>query len=398
MKPRGAHPHNALTAVKVRNAPPGRHADGNGLYLVVDDSGARRWLLRTTVRGRRADIGLGSAALVPLAEAREKARQMRLIAREGGDPLADRRRQRGVPTFREAAERVCQERSPGWRNTKHQGQWISTLETYAFPVFGDRRVDQVAISDVHSALLPIWHTKAETARRVCQRIGTVLDWAAAHGHVHGENPAKLVRHSLGRQREQSSHHAAMPYCEVPPFVQSLRQLPASEFVRLALEFTILTAARTSEVLKARFDEIKDGVWTIPAGRMKMDREHRVPLSARCQEIVESCRAAHQGEFLFPGRKENAPLSNLAMLMLMRRHAPGYTVHGFRSSFRDWAGEQTSFQHEVCEAALAHVVKNKVEAAYFRSDLFAKRAELMEAWARFVTSGDSCSNVVALRAG
>ena len=302
-----------------------------------------------------------------------------------------------MPTFQEAAERTYSERMASWKNDKHKAQWISTLRTNAFPVFGSRRIDQVTTTDVHNALLPIWYTKQETARRVRQRIATVLDWAAAHGHRTGENPATLVRQSLGPQGNKAleRHHAAMPYDEVPAFVKLLQDAPVTESVRLALEFTILTAARTIEVIKANFDEIEGTTWTIPAAKMKAHKDHRVPLTARCLEIVTRCRELSSGEFLFPGQR-SPNLSNQAMLMAMRRNAPGYTVHGFRSSFRDWSAEQTAFPREVCEAALAHTLESRVEAAYRRSDLFTKRRELMDAWAAFVASPPDHRKVVTLK--
>lgn len=407
MKPTGRHPENALTAVQVKNLKkPGRYADGNGLYLVVDPpdakgrTGAKRWLLRTTVQGKRTDIGLGSVQFVALAKAREDARAMRAAAREGGDPLAERRAKKAIPTFTSAAETVHGERLAGWKNEKHGAQWLSTLEQYAFPFIGDRRVDQVTTADVHAILQPIWHEKAETARRVRQRLRTVLDWAAAHGHRSGENPASLVAKSLGKQtdKRQDRHHAAMPYADVPEFVQRLRgKIATSEVVRLALEFVILTAARTGEALGARPGEIDldKMVWVVPAERMKAGREHRVPLPDRCGEIVRRAMELDGGGYLFSVSRRGKPLSNLAMLMHLRRADLPYTVHGFRSSFRDWASEQTGVSREVCEAALAHTIKNKAEAAYARSDLFERRRKLMEAWANYLAAPAS-NKVVALR--
>ncbi len=384
---RGKHPDKALTSVQVRALKvPGRYADGNGLYLVVEPSGSKRWLLRTVVESRRRDIGLGGASLVTLAEAREKAHAYRKLARDGGDPLAERRKARAtVPTFAEAAEQVHAEHKASWENPKHVQQWIRTLETYANPHFGTRRVDQIATPDVLRALAPIWLTKPETARRVRQRIGTVLNWAKAAGHRSGENPVDGVAKGLPKQGGEVEHHAALPYAEVPSFVARLRSSDSGEVARLAFEFLILTALRTSEVLGARWQEIDEAekVWTVPADRMKKRRVHRVPLSPRASEILDRAKLlAGDSPFIFPGRSPAKPMSNMVFSMALRRMNVPVTAHGFRSSFRDWAAEETRYPREVAEAALAHVVENRVEAAYRRGDLLEKRRELMEAWATF----------------
>ncbi len=385
----GRHVERALTAVTIRSlSKPGRYADGNGLYLEVDASGAKRWLLRTVVQGKRRDIGLGGLSLTSLAEARDKALALRKLAREGGDPLVERRRaRRPVPTFAEAAEQVHAEHRAAWTNGKHVEQWITTLRRYANPVLGDLRVDQIDTPAVLRALAPIWLTKPETARRVRQRIGTVLDWAKAAGHRTGDNPVEGVLRGLPRQTDRDQHHAALPYPEVPAFVTRLRSGEAAEGSRLAFELLILTAARTGEVLGATWDEIDiaKALWTIPARRMKAGREHRVPLSPRCLEILARARElAGAGPYVFPSRSLKRPLSNMVFLMLLRRMGLTVTAHGFRSAFRDWASEQTSVPREVCEMALAHAVGDKTEAAYRRGDLLEKRRELMNAWAAFAT--------------
>lgn len=394
MKTPKKHPHQALSSVGLQKKKPGRYADGGGLYLLVDPSGARRWILRTVIQGRRTDMGLGSLALVGLKEAREKAAGLRKLAREGGDPVAERQRARvGVPTFEQAARKVHAEHSATWRNPKHAAQWLTTLKVYAFPKFGSKRVDQVGTPDVLEALLPIWHKKPETARRVRQRIGTVLDWAKAAGHRAGDNPVAGVVKGLPRQDEGSTHHAALPFTKVPGFIEELRASDSAELVRLAFEFLILTCSRTSEVILATKHEIDGDTWTIPAARMKAGREHRVPLAPRALEILARARelagagnsAQHTGDFLFPGRSIDKPLSNMAFLMTLRRMGVKITAHGFRSSFRDWAAEKTNFPSEVCEMALAHVVSDKTEAAYRRGDLFEKRRELMASWAAFATA-------------
>lgn len=384
------HPDRALTALQVRQIKsPGRHADGGGLYLFVEPTGARRWVLRTVVQGRRRDIGLGSARLVSLLEAREKAALYRKTAREGGDPIAQHRHVHAVvPTFKEAARLVHAAHAPGWRNQKHAAQWMSTLEQYAFPYFGDRRVDQVDAADVLRALTPIWLDKPETARRVRQRVRAVFDWSKGTGHRTGDNPIDGLARVLPRQNDRAEHHRALPYSEMPAFVASLADVNVGEPTRLALMFLIATAARTNEVLGARWDEIDfaKAVWTVPAERMKAAREHRVPLAPRTIAILKQVRDLSSGsDFIFPGRSTTRPLSNMVFLQVLRRMNLGITAHGFRSSFRDWAAEQTNFPREVCEEALAHINKNKVEAAYRRGDLLEKRRELMGAWADYINT-------------
>jgi integrase len=395
----GKHPDKALNTVRINALKsPGRYADGNGLYLKVAPSGSKRWELRTVVRGKRCDIGLGSLKLVSLAEAREEARKYRAIARNEGDPLAEKRRARKVvPTFRQAAETVHKDHAKAWRNARHGDQWINTLKAYAYPAFGDRRVDQIDTPDILKALSPIWLTKQETARRVRQRVGTVLDWAKAAGYRAGSNPVEEIGKALPRQSDRKGHHAALPYIEVPAFVRKLHDDDAATISDLAFEFLILTAARTGEVLEANWNEIdlEQASWTVPANRMKAGREHRIPLAPRCIELLKQAKLLAAGsEFVFPGRSGKKPMSNMVLLMTMRRLSPGYTVHGFRSAFRDWKSERTNFAREICEAALAHVVKDKTEAAYRRGDLFEKRRELMATWAVFVVAVDA--EVIPLR--
>jgi integrase len=393
------HPDKALTVVGIKALKkPGRYADGNGLYLKVSPSGAKRWELRTVVRGKRCDIGLGGLKVVTLAEAREEARKYRAIARNEGDPLADKRRARKVvPTFRQAAETVHKTHAKAWKNAKHGDQWINTLKAYAYPAFGDRRVDQIDTPDILKALSPIWLTKQETARRVRQRIGTVLDWAKAAGFRAGSNPVEEISKALPRQSDRKGHHAALPYIEVPAFIERLHGDNAGTIANLAFEFLILTAARTGEVLEAKWNEIdlEQAAWTIPADRMKAGREHRVPLAPRCIEVLNQAKLlGANSEFVFPGRSGKKPMSNMVLLMSMRRLNSAYTVHGFRSAFRDWASERTNFAREICEAALAHIVKDKTEAAYRRGDLFEKRRELMTTWAAFVAAAGA--EVIPLR--
>ena len=393
------HPDKALSAVKVRAlAKPGKYADGGGLYLVVEPSGAKRWLLRTVIRGKRCDIGLGGARLVSLAEARDTALAMRKVARNGDDPLAARRKTRKVvPTFSDAAHTVHKAQAASWKNPKHRAQWINTLSEYAFPVFGELSVDVIDTPEVLKALSPIWLTKPETARRVRQRIGNVLDWAKAAGFRQGDNPADTVTRGLPKQPDRDQHHAALPYAEVPSFIESLHQSDISESAKLAFEFLILTATRTNEVLLCHWNEmdLSNQCWTIPKTRMKAGREHRVPLSSRCLEILKRAKLlSGDNEFVFPGASLGKPLSNMAFLMTLRRMNLTITAHGFRSAFRDWAAETTHFAREVCEMALAHTIKNKAEAAYRRGDLFDKRRALMNTWSAFVARGNA--KIVSLR--
>lgn len=394
------HPDKALSDVKVRNAGPGKYADGNGLYLFVTDTGARRWVLRTVIHGKRCEIGLGSARLVSLKAAREDAVMLRGLARKGGDPLAQLRQARQVmPTFEEVAREVHKAHAATFRSEKHAADWIISLERYAFPAFGTRQIHTIQSSDILECLIPIWNVKAETARRVKQRIKAVFDFARAKAWRTGENPVEGVTSALPRNNSKQEHFGALPYAEVPDFIGRLREANTGEIIKLAFEFMILTAARTGEILRATWDEInlETATWTIPASRMKAKIEHRVPLSPRCIEILqmahEICGDQH---YLFEGRAKGDPLSQMAFLMPMKRM--GYTdatPHGFRSAFRDWAEERTTTQHSVVEAALAHTVKSKVEAAYFRSDLFEKRRRLMDTWAAYATATPS-EKVVSIK--
>jgi integrase len=386
------HPDKVLTAVKIRNAKPGRHADGNGLYLQVDDSGAKRWVLRIVIKGKRCDLGLGGFPLVPLAEAREEALRLRRIARKGGDPLAERRQERRiVPTFEDAAKKVHEGLIATFRNEKHKTDWISSLQMYAFPIFGSRQVDQIQSPDILGALSAIWTSKPETARRVKQRIRTVFDWCKVNAYCLN-NPIEGITKALPKHNGKQTHMPALPYAEVPMFLEKLREANTATAIKLGFEFLILTASRTSEVILAKWTEIDldTKTWTVPAERMKAKEEHRVPLCERCLEILEAMKKiSDSGEYVFPGRSLHQPLSNMAFLMALERMGYGnITAHGFRSSFRDWAEEKTNFQNSVIEASLAHTVKSKVEAAYLRTTLFDKRRDLMRSWEKFVTAKPS----------
>lgn len=382
----GPHIEARLSDLKVRQLKAaGRYGDGGGLYLVVDPSGAKRWILRTMVKGSRRDIGLGGLSTTSLAEARDKSREYRKVARGGGDPIAKRREERAAgTTFKEVAVATHEAIRDGFRNAKHRAQWISTLENYAYPTLQDRRVNDIGTSDILKVLSPIWLEKAETARRVKQRLHKVFQYAKTAGLRTGDNPVDGVAHGLPRQTDRDTHHKALPFKALPGFMQRLDAVEPSTS-RLALKFLILTAARTSEVILARWDEfdLKEKVWTVPADRMKAGRAHRVPLSAPCLALMKTAKEfAGPSLLVFPGQSPKRPMSSMALLALLKRMKTDVTAHGFRSTFRDWAAEQTDYPSEVVEMALAHTVKNKVEAAYRRGDLLDKRVTLMRDWARF----------------
>jgi integrase len=373
---------------------PGKYADGDGLYLVVSKDGStlrRRWLLYFTWSGKRREMGLGSARDVSLAEARQMAEQARRQVREGVDPIKARDAvDPTVPTFGDFADTLIQSIESGFRNEKHRYQWRQTLTSYAAPIRG-KRVDEITTQDVLACLTPIWQTKQETASRLRGRIERVLDAAKAQGLRSGENPARWRGHLANllpkRQKLQRGHHPAMPFAEVPAFIARLREREAVS--ALALEFTILTAARTGEVFGATWGEIdlEARLWTVPAARMKAGRIHRVPLTDRCMEILDQVAKLRTdpapSAYLFPGARPGRPLSNMVYKALFgRMGVEGITAHGFRSSFRDWAGERTSFPREVAEQALAHVIGDETERAYRRGDALEKRRALMASWSNY----------------
>ena len=375
-----------LTARKVETAKPGKYGDGANLYLVVSKTGARKWVLRFTWRGKPKEMGLGSATNIPLADAREKAATARRKIAQGTNPIEERKREGGIPTFGEVADDVCQSLSLGFRNEKHKAQWKSTLETYAGSL-RSKSVDTIGTDDVLAVLKPIWTVKSETASRVRGRIEKVLDAAKAKGFRNGENPARWrghLDHLLPRpSRLARGHHAAMPYEDVAGFIANLLKRESSAAV--ALELCILTAARSGEILGMQWSEVDldKKIWTVPADRMKAGREHRVPLAPRAVAILHQLETLRANEFVFPGQARNKPLSNMAMEMLLRRmKIENATVHGFRSSFRDWAGNVSDFPREVVETALAHVIGDKAEQAYRRSDALEKRRKLMDQWAAY----------------
>lgn len=402
---------NRLSAAEVaKKAKPGRYGDGGGLWLQVSSYGTKAWIFRFMLNGQARQMGLGSVDTFSLKEARDRARQARQLVADGVDPI-DMRRAKKVSakaedarriTFREAAERYIQAHSAGWRNAKHADQWSSTIRTYAEPVIGNLDVGAVETAHIVNILEPIWTTKTETASRVRGRIECVLDWAAARKFRKGDNPARWRGHldkllPARSKVRKVRHHPALSYDALGGFVERLRGLDGVS--ARALEFTILTAARTGEAIGARRDEIDivGKVWTIPGSRMKSGRDHRVPLSEPAVALLKAL--PREGDNVFPGAKANKPLSNMAMLELLRGMGgtDGLTVHGFRSTFRDWAAEQTNFPRDIAEAALAHVIGDKTEAAYRRGDALEKRRKLMAAWAKFCGERPAEGNVVPMNA-
>ena len=390
----GRRLHNALSERAVRSAKTaGRYYDGQGLFLLVEPTGAKRWKQRLTRQGRRHELGLGPYPVVTLAMARVAALANRRTVHAGGDPFAEKRRARGVPTFAEATRKVFELRRDGWSD-KHAGQWITTLEQFVFPAIGARGVDEVAVDDLLKVFGPIWHTKAVTAKRARLFARTVFSWAVAQG-FRADNPADSAGAVLPKQNGAVVARRALPYPEVAGAIAAVRASSADTSTKLAFEFLTLTAARSREVRLATWAEIdaEARVWTVPASRMKAGREHRVPLSPRAVEVLGEARALHGGDLVFRGRR--GAMADSAIVHMLRRIGINATAHGFRASFRVWAQERTNVPREVCEAALAHTLKDKAEAAYARSDLFDKRRKLMDAWARFLNAAPA--DVVSLDA-
>ena len=371
----------------------GRYRAGETLFLNVAPGGSKSWVQRLTIDGRRRDIGLGGYPLVSLAEAREAAFENRKLARAGGDPLAEKRRRR-TPTFREAANAVHEANRPRWRNNHHIASWMQTLERHAFPILGDMAVDRIGREDVLGVLAPIWGEKQETARRVRQRIRTVLRWSQAHGHVEHNAAGEAIDGALPAMPAVRQHLRALPYADVPEALRLVEASNASLAVRLCFRFAVLTAARSGEARGAVWGEIDTGAreWRIPGSRMKGGREHRQPLSDAAMAVLEQAREIRDGSGLvFPSpARPGRPLSDMAMTKLLRDVglADRTTTHGLRSSFRDWASECTDAPHAVMELCLAHAVGDSTERAYARSDLLEKRRALMQSWANYVTGGDA----------
>jgi integrase len=407
----GTRQLNRLTAKTVSTKrKPGLYCDGGGLYLQVAPSGNKSWIFRyhSPLTQKLRDMGLGPLHSVGLSDARDKAAEKRSLILSGLDAIQVREeenRKRAVEaaktvTFSQCAASYVEAHRPGWRNEKHGDQWENTIRTYCEPVIGALPVQDVDTGLVLKILEPIWASKSETASRLRGRMESILDWAKVRGHRSGENPARWRGHlnqllPVLAKKDRVTHHEAMPFPEVAAFVSRLRVL--SGVSARCLEFTILTAARTNEAIKATLEEfdLENATWTIPASRMKAKKEHRVPLSPRAVEIVRDM-VKLTSEHLFPSTLKGKPISNMAMLKLLERMEIAVTVHGFRSCFRDWAAERTAFPHEVCEMALAHTISNQAEAAYRRGDLFEKRRKLMDSWADFINTPRLDGAVIPLK--
>jgi len=390
-----------LTVTEVKNfKTPGMHADGNGLYLKVQNPTAKYWILRYKFGDKRHDMGLGSFPDVTLLKAREIAAEQRELLRDGINPIRFREEEKEQQrkeelrniTFQDCALQYIEAHRPTWKNAKHAAQWLSTLEAHAFPVFADKPVGDVNKDDIVKALKPIWKSRTETATRVRSRIERILDWATAHDLRTGDNPARgkgFIHTILGdpTKLKKGGHHKALDYKRVAEFVAWLQSKGGTS--ALAFEFTILTAARSGEVYGARWNEIDfdEKTWTVPPERTKTNKEHIVPLTDRMLEILETMQAQRRDSFIFPGNKENKGMSGMTMLILLKRSEEemqwgGITVHGFRSTFKDWAADCTDYPNELSEMALGHAIGNKVEAAYRRKTMLEKRRDMMKKWDAF----------------
>lgn len=389
-----------LTALSVRNAKPGRHVDGGGLYLLVKPpsnaakeaghkSGTKSWVLRIQKDGHRRDFGLGSLADVSLAEARERAATLRKTVRVGVDPIAEKRKRQNTPTFK-AATMACHASKKGGWTPRHARQWLEAMEDHVFPKLGERPIDQVDARAIGQVLAPIWLEIPNTARRVRQRIGTVIDFATASEWRSGDNPTRIVGHLLEPQTDKAKHYNAVPHLEMPTFMAELRALPVA-IGRLALQFTILTAARSGEVRSMAWDEVdlKAELWTVPEKKMKAREEHVVPLSPAAVAVLKEAlqflgnvAPFASDDLVFPGRGTK-PLSDMTMLRALREAGRKETIHGFRSSFRDWASDKTNFPSDVIETALAHQVGSETRRAYERTKHVEKRCKLMNEWANYL---------------
>lgn len=367
---------------------PGRHADGGNLFLVVDKSGAKRWVFLTRSGGKQREYGLGSVQSVSLAAARELAAQYRAMIAQGLDPKAARQAPAPIPTFSVFTTEWLNENESQWRNAKHRAQWRMTLDVYAAPL-SNMTLDEIGTDDILGVLKPIWKEKPETASRLRGRIERLLDAAKAKGFRSGENPARWRGHLANllpaRQKLSRGHHSAMPFKDVPAFLVRLRD--SGSMASMALQFLILTAGRSGEVLGAKWDEIDfdSAVWSLSASRMKAGRDHRVPLSSPAVQLLGALKDVSVSEYIFPGQRSGRPLANMALHMQLRRMKCTYTPHGFRSSFRDWCGECTEYPRELAEQALAHVVGDMTERAYRRGDALERRRQLMEDWSIYCES-------------
>ena len=388
------HPFNKLTAMTVKKlSKPGKYADGNNLYLQIDISGARRWILRLTVGHRRRDMGLGSTMIVSLEEARQLARLYRGIAKSGGDPFLERQKERGFKvTFAYCAQKVHELNKPTWKNEKFALQWYSSLENHVLPKIGKLPISQITSSDILNVLSPIWNTRTDTARKLKQRIRLIIKWARAKGFFQGDDPVELAEQALPRKKRSNNHHKSLSYKDVPDLIVKIKESKISLPTQLAIQFTILSACRTSEVLRASWDEIdmQNLIWTIPAKRMKTGKIHEVPISSGMKDILKDAKdKIGSPDYIFSSDQSGKELSNNTLrLAVQKRLGVDTTIHGMRSSFKDWASETTNFANEVSEMALAHVIPNKTEAAYRRGNLMDKRRHLMQIWSDFINNNQS----------
>jgi integrase len=404
---------NRLTAMKVAKAKkPGLLSDGGGLYLRIAPGGSKQFIFRYAVNGRLRDMGIGPVHTVSLAMAREKALEARRLRLEGIDPIAHKKARIAAlqaadaktMTFKQCAEGFIRDNEKEWKNVAHRQQWTSTLARYVYPVIGDMPVTTIDTPLVLKVIKPVWGERTATAARVRGRIEAILGWATVHHYRSGDNPARwqgLLEHALPAQSKvaKTEHHVALPYAEVAGFMAKLQQhtSPAAK----CLEFIVLTAARLAEATGTMWSEIdfKARTWTVPASRMKGGREHRVPLSDAAMAVIDAMAAIRMNDYVFPGLRDGQPVGTRTLQNLVKRIGGEITVHGFRSCFRDWAAERTSFPREVAEMALAHAIPSAVEAACRRGDLFEKRRRLMAAWADFCTKPAAATGkVVAIRVG
>ena len=385
-----------LSATAVRSLKePGKYYDLHGLFLRIEPTGSRRWVQRVSVAGRQREIGLGSADLVSLAEARELAVSNKKLARAGGDPLAAKQERIAIPSLNEAIYKVIELNAPTWTNAKHAAQFKSTLTNYVTPKLGGRPVSDIQAADILSVLQPIWTTKSETARRIKQRIGTVMKWAIAQGY-RADDPTLALNQVLPKQNRKPKHRASLPYTDVSACLNVIKQSDAMLSTKLAIELLVLTATRSGEVRLANWSEVdfEARSWIITAERMKMKEEHIIPLSDRALEVLQEAKPLSDVGLIFPGMRSGRPMSDATMSKLVKELGYPVDIHGFRTSFRTWVQEQTNTAHEVAERALAHKITDKSEAAYARSDLFEKRRKLMDAWASYLN--DEPAKVVQLR--
>ena len=386
---------NKLTSLALKKiTQPGRYSDGNNLYLKVEETGSRRWILRLSINGKRRDMGLGSFSFINLNDARELAHKYNKLAKSGIDPIQERLKEKGLSiTLKECVYKVYALNKPTWKTELLGRQWINSFEHHVFPIIGHLSISQISSADIMNVLTPLWNSKHDTAKKLKQRLRVVFKWCRAQGYFTGDNPVELAEMALPRLKLNKNHHKYIPYDQLPDFIRKLKTSTISRSNKLAIEFAILTAGRTSEILKARWDEIdfNNRLWTIPKDRMKANKEHIVPLSDRSIAILkESQKYYPNAKYIFPSDINlDKPLSKNTMLFaIQKRMNANATTHGMRTSFKVWASEVTNFQNEVSEMALSHSIHNKVEAAYRRGNLLEKRRLLMQCWSDYLNEANA----------